>query len=64
MSKIVAVYHSFSGVTEKMVEALKEGVEKAGGQCEVVKAGDAKPEILLEADTIVLASGQPFRGIA
>jgi len=64
MSKVVAVYHSFSGVTEKMVTALKEGVEKAGGQCELVKAQEAKPEDLLGADTIVLASGQPFGGIA
>lgn len=60
MAKVTVVFHSYRGVTEKLVEAFKGGVKKAGGDCRVLKAVDARPEDLLEADVIVFASGQPF----
>ena len=64
MANVLVVYHTYRGITPKMVEALQKGVEKAGGQCNVVKASDANPEDLLAANTVVLASGQPFGTLA
>lgn len=64
MAKVTVVFHSYRGVTEKLVEAFKGGVKKAGGDCRVLKAVDARPEDLLEADVIVFASGKPFGTLA
>lgn len=64
MANVLIVYHSYRGITPKMVEALEEGIKKAGGQSTTLKANEAKPEDLLAADTIVLASGQPFGSLA
>lgn len=64
MSKVTVVYHSYRGVTEKLVEALKGGVEQAGGDCRVLKAVDATPDDLVETDVIVFASGKPFGTLA
>lgn len=64
MSKVIVVYHSYRGVTEKLVRALQGGVEKAGGDCRVLRAVDAKPEDLLDTDVIVFASGKPFGTLA
>ena len=64
MSKVVVVYHSYSGATEKMVQALKKGVDKAGGEITLLPADTATPEDLQAADTIVFGSGQPFGSIA
>lgn len=64
MANVFIVYHSYRGVTPKMVKALAEGVMKAGGYSAILKASEAKPEDLLTADTIVLASGQPFGTLA
>lgn len=63
MEKVAVVYHSYRGVTPKLVEALKKGVEEAGGQCETLLADDAAPEDVLAADVIVLACGQPFNAV-
>lgn len=60
MANVIVIYHSYRGITSKLVEGLKKGVEKSGGQCETIQASDASPENVLQADTIVLASGQPF----
>lgn len=64
MANVLIVYHSYRGITPKMVEALEEGIKKAGGQSITLGANEAKPEDLLSADTIVLASGQPFGSLA
>ncbi len=64
MGKVVVIYHSYRGITPKLVEALKKGVEKAGGQCETLLANDASPQDILVADTIVFACGQPFGTLA
>ncbi|MCL4416177.1 MAG: hypothetical protein M1365_05690 [Actinobacteria bacterium] len=64
MSKVAVVYYSYKGVTEKMVQALKKGVDEAGGKCTILSADTATPEDLGAADTVVFASGQPFGTIA
>lgn len=64
MANVLIVYHSYKGITAKMVKALEEGIKKAGGQATTLNANEAKPEDLLSADTMVLASGQPFGSLA
>ena len=60
MSKVSIIYHSYQGVSEKMAESLKEGVEEESGEASLVPAGEAGIEDLLKTDKFVLASGQPF----
>ncbi|MDA8441060.1 MAG: hypothetical protein M0Z55_01675, partial [Peptococcaceae bacterium] len=64
MKRIVVVYHSYRGLTGQLVEAFQKGVETNGGKCELLQATDASPENLLDADIIVLASGQPFNTLS
>lgn len=64
MANVLVVYHTYRGITPKLVEALEQGIKKAGGQATTLKANEAKPEDLLAADAIVLASGQPFGSLA
>jgi multimeric flavodoxin WrbA len=65
MSKILVVYHSLSGNTEKMAKAFAEGANDVRGT-EVVlkKALDAKLEDLLECDAIAFGSADYFSYIA
>jgi multimeric flavodoxin WrbA len=65
MSKILVVYHSLSGNTEKMAKAFAEGASGVQGT-EVVlkKASDAKLEDLLECDAMAFGSADYFSYIA
>ena len=57
MAKVLIVYHSRSGNTEKMAEAVKEGVAGVEGvEVEVKKVEETTPEDLLEADGIIMGS--------
>lgn len=64
MANVLIVYHSYRGITPKMVKALEDGIKKAGGQSTTLTSNEAKPENLLAADTLVLSSGQPFGSMA
>lgn len=57
MAKILVVYHSRSGNTEKMAHAIAEGVKKVKGVTVEVKKTDATTnEDLLSADGIIMGS--------
>lgn len=61
MAKILIVYHSQTGHTEKMALAVAEGVKDVEG-AEVIlkKASEATAEDLLAADGIVIGSPENF----
>lgn len=56
MSKILIVYYSRSGNTEKMANIIKEGVVSEGIDVEVKKVGDTTVNDLLSADGIIMGS--------
>lgn len=57
MAKVLIVYHSRSGNTEKMAEAVREGVaEVEGVEVEMKKVEETTLEDLLEADGIIMGS--------
>jgi NAD(P)H dehydrogenase (quinone) len=57
MTKILIVYHSRSGNTEKMAFAVAEGAKEVKGVAvEVKKADQTNLEDLLEADGIIMGS--------
>ena len=65
MAKVLIVYHTLSGNTEKMAKAFAEGVNSVQNT-EVVlkKASDATLEDLLGCDAIALGSADYFSYIA
>ena len=56
MSRILVLYHSRSGHTEKMAKLVAEGAEKAGAQVTLKKVQDAAPEDMIEFDGIIIGS--------
>lgn len=65
MSKILVVYHSQSGNTEKMAKAFAEGVKSVSGTDVVLKkAFDATLEDLEGCDAIAFGSADYFSYIA
>jgi flavorubredoxin len=55
--KIMVVYDSMGGNTEKMAEAIAEGASSAGAEVEVKKIGEAFPISILEkADGVAFGS--------
>lgn len=56
MPKVLIVYYSRTGNTEKMAGYIAEGVKEEGVEVEVKRAEEAKPEDLLEADGVVMGS--------
>lgn len=53
MVKVAIIYDSKTGNTEKMANAVAEGVKKAGGEVLMKKAVDASPEDLVPCDAII-----------
>ena len=60
MSKIAIVYWSGTGNTEAMAELIKEGAASAGGEAELIQAGDFGPDQITEYDAF--AFGCPAMG--
>lgn len=56
MAKILVVYDSRTGHTEKMAYAVAKGAEKTGATVTVKKASETTPEDLLAADGIIMGS--------
>lgn len=54
--KVLIVYHSRTGNTEKMAEACKSGVEEEGVEALLRPVASASVDELLEADGIILGS--------
>ncbi len=57
MAKILVAYYSKTGNTQKMAEAVGEGVKKAGGEAEVLSVENTgDPSSLVNYDGIILGS--------
>ncbi|XHH09027.1 MAG: flavodoxin family protein [Candidatus Bathyarchaeia archaeon] len=56
MAKILIVYDSRTGHTEKMASAVAKGVEKTGAEVTVKKANQTTPQDLLAVDGIIMGS--------
>ncbi len=54
--KILIVYHSMTGNTEKMARAVAEGAKSAGADVTVKKASEASSADLKAADGIIIGS--------
>lgn len=54
MKKVLIVYCSTTGNTEKMAQLIKEGAESAGAEVTVEHVSEASPEELEEYDCVVL----------
>lgn len=60
MNKINIIYWSGTGNTEKMAEAIKKGIEEAGGEAKLLKVSDANISDVEEVDKIIF--GCPAMG--
>jgi len=64
MAKILVVYHSLSGNTRKMAEAVAEGAKAAGADAVVKDGLDAGADDFMECQGIALGSPDYFSDIA
>lgn len=65
MSKVLIVYHSFSGQTKKMAEAVAEGAEGVEGtKVRIGEASDTSPRDFAEADALAFGAPNTFGGMA
>ena len=65
MSRVLIIYHTFSGNTKRMAEALADGVRSvAGGDVEIKTAPEAQPTDLENADGVALGAPNTFGGMA
>jgi len=60
MTKVLVVYHSRSGNTAKMAEAVAEGANKGGAEVAIKKVEEASVEDLAATDGIVLGAPTYF----
>ncbi len=61
MTKILIVYHSQTGNTEKMARAVAEGVSSIeGAEAVLKKAADASLEDLLDSDGLAIGTPENF----
>lgn len=58
--KVLVVYDSRTGNTEKMAKLVAEGVGEAGAQALVKRVDDAKVEDLADADAVIIGSPTYF----
>ena len=56
ISKVLVVYYSRTGNTEKMARAIAEGIESAGAEAVLKSVYSVKNEDILEADAIIAGS--------
>ncbi len=56
MVKVLVVYHSVTGNTEKMAEAVAKGASDAGAQITLKKATETNLQDLTDADGIIIGT--------
>ena len=56
MNKILIVYHSRTGNTEKMAGYVKDGAEEAGALVILKRAEETSPEDMNTADAVIIGS--------
>lgn len=61
MRRVLFLYYSHSGHTEKMILAAAEGVREAGSEAIVRKTPDAAREDLVNCDAVILGTGNYFQ---
>ena len=64
MAKILVIYYSQSGNTEKMAKLIVQGIQKQDTDVELKKVEDTKPEDLLKVDGIVVGSPTYYGSMA
>lgn len=64
MSKILVVYHSKSGNTEKMAVAVGEGIKKKGVEADVKKVSDVNVDDIPKYDGMIVGSPNYFGSMA
>ena len=60
MSRVLIVYHSYTGNTEAMAEAVRDGATSAGATVSLKKAADANAEDILDCDIIAFGTPNNF----
>jgi flavodoxin I len=60
MSKVLVIYHSLSGNTEKMAKAVQEGAASSGAEAVLKKAADANADDLMNCDAVVMGTANYF----
>lgn len=61
MKRILFLYYSHSGHTEKMILAAAEGAREAGAEAIVKKTPDAVRDDLVNCDAVILGTGNYFQ---
>src|SRR3990172_8432853 len=56
MAKILVVYYSRGGTTEKMAELVAEGAREAGAEVDLKKVTETTPDDLLPYDAVIAGS--------
>lgn len=56
MSKLMVVYHSDTGNTERAAELVAEGARDAGAEVELLKAMDVDPQAVVAAGGVAIGS--------
>ncbi len=60
MAKVLIIYHTQSGNTEKMAKAIYEGAVSTGADVSLKKASDATADDLLSCDAVVFGTPNYF----
>jgi NAD(P)H dehydrogenase (quinone) len=64
MSKLLIVYHTYTGNTEAMAKAIYDAAVSAGATATIKKANEATAEDLINCDVIALGTPMAFRYMA
>lgn len=64
IAKVLIIYYSRTGNTEKMAQLVGEGVKKESIDVEIKKVADVKPEELLEPQGIIIGSPTYYGSMA
>jgi multimeric flavodoxin WrbA len=64
MSKVLIIYYSLSGNTEKMAKAVEEGAKSAGAEVTMKISLDATAEDLLNCDAVIFGTANYFNYMA
>jgi len=64
MSKVLIIYHTFTGKTKTLAEAAAQGAKNAGAEIILKEVADTTIQDLAAADAIVVATPQPFQIMA
>lgn len=64
MAKVLIVYHSESGNTEKMAKAVEKGAKNAGAEVTLKRVKALQVEDLLEYDAIIVGSPTYYGNMA